>query len=112
MNVLAPILACGVGVGDLSGWESHPVMVGQDHIGTVINKGAEIHVAFSRPLPCRNAIRAILGKLIDEYGYVTTRVVAADMKAHSFVRRVGFKATWTDGRFIYYLLAAVPFTKE
>jgi hypothetical protein len=100
----------------LADWEVVPVQLAGQHVGTAVMKGTEIHFALVpgwRPKSCRRgAIKAFLEPLIDRRGFLTTRVPHHRLSQKRFVERVGFKPTWKDGNFEYYLLGSVPFERK
>ena len=75
--------------------------------------GTEVHVEFHRPgVVTKAVLRAFFQPLLDELGFVTTRTQREDTRNARFVQRLGFKKTWADDQYDYYMLTAVPFTKE
>ncbi len=100
----------------LSDWEVIPVEVDDQHAATVIAKGSEVHIAVVagyKPKACqRRAIKGFLKPLFDQYGFVTTRVPHHRLVQKRFVERVGFRSTWKDENFEYYLLASMPFERN
>lgn len=91
-----------------------------DHHGErvvgVLTKGTEAHVLLApawrqRMLPVR-ALRRFAELLMDEAGgMLTTRVLHAASGPQEFVKRLGFKRTWSDGSFDYFALCAPPFQR-
>ena len=76
-------------------------------------RGTEIHVQFTRPgVISRRAVREFLQPLIEREGMLSTRVFRDDEVGDRFVRRIGFKPSWSDSYFKYYALTALPFGKE
>ena len=76
-------------------------------------KGTEIHVEFTRKgVIGRRAVREFLGPLLAREGLLTTRTFLDDQVNDRFVRRIGFKPTWSDSYFRYYAMTALPFGKE
>lgn len=75
--------------------------------------GTEIHVEFTRPrVISRNRVRTFLAPLLAREGFLTTRVTHLDEVSSRFVERLGFQHTWSDIEFKYYILTALPFSKE
>ena len=61
----------------------------------------------------RGLIRYMLEPLFAVHGFLTTKLRMGDhLKEHEFVTRLGFRKTWSDGDFQYYLLGAMPFEKR
>ncbi len=100
----------------LADWEVVPVQLDGQHVGTAVMKGTEIHFALVpgwRPKSCqRGAIKAFFEPLIGKRGFLTTRVPHHRLLQKRFVERVGFKPTWKDENFEYYLLGSVPFERK
>jgi hypothetical protein len=99
---------------DLEGWEPVPLMLAGKHAGTLLVKGMEVHFAIiERPAgSVRKAVREMLEPVLDRFGMLTTRVPRTMSKAKKFVRRLGFKPTWNDGEFEYYLLSTLPWERK
>lgn len=92
-------------------WEVVPAFVEGQHAATAIIKGTEIHfglVPEFRNRVTRGRIRAFLQPLLDRQGFLTTRVALEEPTKQRFVERVGFKPTWSDDRFKFYLLGELP----
>lgn len=100
----------------LKDWDVTPVEMDGQHAVTVIAKGSEIHLAVVsgyKPRACqRRAIKGFLKPLFERYGFITTRVPHHRLVQKRFVERVGFKPTWKDENFEYYLLASMPFERN
>jgi hypothetical protein len=97
----------------LDGWELVPLTIAGEHAGTLMVKGMEVHFAIvdTPRASSRGAVREMLGPVFDRYGMLTTRVPHGLRSAEKFVRRLGFKKTWADSDFKYYLLSAMPWEK-
>ena len=100
----------------LEDWELIPVEADGQHAATVIAKGTEIHIAVVegyRPKSSqRRVIHGFLKPLFDRHAFLTTRVPHHRLKQKKFVQRVGFKPTWKDENFEYYMLASMPFERK
>lgn len=101
---------------ELESWDARPFLVAGEHVGSAIVKGTELHFALLpgfRPKGCvRGAIHAFLQPLLEAHGFLTTRVRLGQVAEKTFVQRVGFKPTWNDDNFQYYLLGALPFARR
>lgn len=77
-------------------------------------RGTEIHVAadprFRGVLMTRQKVRAFLDPLLQESGYLTTRVMHGT--SDEFVRRIGFKKTWDDMECSHYMLSGIPLSEK
>ena len=98
----------------LADWDVEPYVVDGQLAGVAVLNGTEIHAAvrpeWRRRALSRGRLRAFLGPMVERLCYLTTRVqLGLD---ESFVRRVGFKPTWADGEFQYFMLTGDPFAKE
>lgn len=100
----------------LSDWEAVPITVDGSHVGTLIAKGTELHIALVPGYRPRGAMRGViknfLKPLFERQGFLTTRILHQEAAQHAFVKRVGFKPTWRCGQFQYYLLGALPFERK
>lgn len=78
--------------------------------GIAIQKGTEWHCQLAPGFELRRVeIREFLRPMFDKYGYLTTRVPVQDAANQRFNQVFGFKKTWSDGVFNYYILTALPF---
>lgn len=97
-------------------WDLTPLMSRGEHIGTIASRGTEVHVALKegyRPASsCRGTVREALAPLFDRYGFLTTRLQYSHRKEKAFIERVGFKATWRDDQFEFYMLGTMPFERK
>jgi hypothetical protein len=86
----------------------------EDDTGWLLIKGTEVHVCAKSGcegrVVTRRKIREVLGPVFKRFGMLTTRTMKDDPA--TFVRRMGFKKSWSDGVFDYYVLTALPFSKE
>jgi hypothetical protein len=100
----------------LEDWDLIPVEADGQHAATVIAKGTEIHIAVVegyRPKSSqRRVINGFLKPLFERHEFLTTRVPHHRLKQKKFVQRVGFKPTWKDENFEYYMLASMPFERK
>lgn len=94
----------------MPGWERKSTCV--EGIDLVVG-GTEVHAILKRPgVITRRNVRAALAPLMDELGFVTTRVAHHDARSTRFVRAIGFRKTWADDHFTYYMLTNTPFTRK
>ena len=68
--------------------------------GSLIYSGCEIHMEGYGYT--RKRVKELLGPIFDEFGFLTTRMEPDEDT--SFIERMGFKPTWSDGFFRYYML--------
>jgi hypothetical protein len=117
-ELFAPLFA-ELGAVDLSlfdDWEAIPGFIDGQHAATALVKGTEIHFgimpAFRRKTVLRGRTQEFLRPMFERRGYLTTRVQLASQDKKTFVERVGFKPTWADETFQYYLLGSLPFARR
>lgn len=115
---LQPLLAA-VGGKDASvfdGWEVVPGFIDGEHAATAIIKGTEIHFAlvprFVRTAVLKGRTQEFLRPMFERKGFLTTRVAVTAATQKKFVERIGFKPTWSDSHFQYYLLGKLPFARS
>jgi hypothetical protein len=107
-------LLASIGLDGLEGWDPVPLMFNGEHIGTLIVRGMEVHFAFTK-IPqssIRRAARQMLAPVLDKFGMLTTRVPKGMLASEKFVRRVGFKKTWHDDTYDYYMLTTLPWERK
>ena len=101
---------------DFNDWEIIPGYVNKVHVATAILKGNEIHFGIKKEhrkrLIQRKRTREYLKPLLDRKVFLTTRIVLQDQHKQKFVERIGFKKTWADDLFNYYMMTKLPFEKE
>ena len=74
---------------------------------------AEIHVEFTRKgVLTRRAVRNFLRPLLALHGFLVTKAGVEDSVSDRFIRRIGFSPTWADGKYRYYVMTTLPFSKE
>lgn len=96
-----------------AGWDLVPYRYRGEQAGLAAVKGSEIHFELTRPASIfRHAAREFLGELLKREGFLTTRCEPRDTRARRFIERLGFKATWSDGNYDYFMLTELPFGKE
>lgn len=98
----------------LAEWDVEPYVVDGQLAGVAMLSGTEIHAAvrpeWRRRALSRGRLRAFLLPMVERLCYLTTRVEHGNDT--SFVSRVGFKPTWNDDQFQYFMLTGDPFAKE
>ena len=117
-ELLAPLFSevDGVDLSLLNDWEAIPYYVDGRHAATALVKGTEIHFgavpAFRRKLILRRRTQEFLRPMFERRGFLTTRVQLDSHDKKRFVERLGFKPTWADEQFQYYLLGSLPFARR
>ena len=118
-ELLQPLLeaTAGVDASIFDDWEVIPGYINGEHAITVILKGTEIHLGIAPAFRKRAALfrresDKFFGPLLARTGFLTTRVVLTSPAQRRFVERVGFKPTWADTVFQYYMLSELPFARS
>lgn len=117
-ELLRPLLerAGGVDASIFDDWEVIPGYIHGEHAATAILNGTEIHFAlvpqFRGSAVLRQRTREFLRPMFERMGFLTTRVVLTAKEQRQFVERVGFKPTWCDTIFQYYMLSELPFARS
>jgi GNAT superfamily N-acetyltransferase len=103
----------------LAQWGLLPYYIDAAHeklAAVILVKGSEIHLVvlpeYRRKLLLRERIRRVLGKLLYRTGFLTTRLPKGNGRDRLFIDRLGFKPTWSDDRFSYFMLTELPFGKD
>ena len=85
-------------------------------VARLLHRGSEVHFeispSFGRQVIYRNVAREFLKSVFDEHGFLTTKVTTPDERSRRFVERFGFKHTWSDMDYDYFMLTALPFEKK
>lgn len=101
----------------LDGWEKVPLEIDGEVVGVAVIDGTEIHFALKPDWRGRAITRArtreFLAPLIARRGYLTTRATKPQPEQREFLRRLGFRNTWTqqDGT-EHYMLTCLPFDRR
>lgn len=78
--------------------------------------GTEIHFAVDaavrRRLITRKRAREFLQPLLENFGFLTTRLLLDRAGQQKFIERIGFKKTWSDGKYNYFMLTDLPFERK
>lgn len=95
-----------------SEWEVVPLVINGVERGGAIVSGTEIHFALAPQWRHRTITKArardFLAPLLDRSGFLTTRALAG-AGHESFLTRLGFRLTWSDGAVDHYMLCSPPF---
>jgi len=111
----------GLSIGDLRSkfddWEVHYHLENGQRAAAALLKGTEVHFVVApewrRKLIRRDNTKAFLGALLNKNGgWLTTRLLIDSAGPASFIQRIGFQKTWTDGVFNYYALCRLPFERR
>lgn len=115
-ELLQPLLE-GLDGSAFADWEVVPGFIDGEHAATAVLKGTEIHFGIVPKFRKRAAVRRrlageFIGPLLARWGFLTTRVLLTSVDKKRFVERVGFKPTWSDHVFQYYMLSELPFARS
>jgi hypothetical protein len=91
-------------------WEVLPYMQDGEMVGASMMRGSEFH-CFTLPTfkLRRKAMREFLEPLFMRHGMLTTRVHHNDAANQRFNAAFGFRKTWSDEQFHYYMMTELPF---
>lgn len=96
--------------------EAIPGYVDGQLVATLLRKGTEVHFAISKAYRGktinRRRTREFLQPVLDEHGFLTTRLLHDRKGQQRFIERIGFKKTWSDARFNYFMLTDLPFERK
>lgn len=94
----------------LAQWDVIPYTQDGELVGAAMMNGSEFH-CFTKPSfeLRRKAMREFLEPLFARHGMLTTRVHHNDTANQRFNAAFGFKKTWSDDQFHYYIMAELPF---
>ncbi len=97
-------------------WEAVPFKLAGEVVGVSVLKGTEIHFARNAQAVARGSVRgaarAHLAPLLRRHGFLTTRVLPGQAEQRRFIERIGFRRTWSDTRYDYFMLTAAPFGRK
>lgn len=95
------------------GWDVLEFRKGSRVQARVAVKGSEVHMeVVEGPVFERHRARRVVGALLEGCGYLTTRHELGDERSQRFVERLGFKPTWSDEKYTYYMLTENPFSAK
>jgi len=81
-------------------------------VAVVVSKGTEIHfVSLGGPAMTRKNTLQFLTPIFEKFGFVTTRVPVAETD-HKLREVLGFRKTWQDAQFSYWMLTELPFQRR
>lgn len=96
----------------LDGWDVATAQRAGVDVAFVITRGPEIHMVSlvgPRAMSRRNILEH-LAPILEEHGYATTRVPAAETD-HRLRLALGFVQTWADEHYTYWALTTRPYQK-
>jgi hypothetical protein len=97
----------------LAQWEVLPYEQDGELVGAAMMKGSEFHCITTPAFKLRRKpMRAFLEPLFMRHGMLTTRVHHNDISNQRFNAAFGFRKTWSDDQFHYYMMAELPFPER
>lgn len=103
----------GIAEKDLAGWDVQVAQRAEEDVALVATCGPEVHIVSivgKRAMSRRNTIEC-LARLLDCYGYATTRVPLTETD-HKLRITLGFTETWHDNLWRYFALTELPFQRK
>lgn len=93
-----------------SNWEVFPCFQGEVLGGVALMRGTEFHcIVLPHFKLKRKQMREFLRPLFERHGMLTTKLKHADKANERFNRAFGFKRTWSDNKFHYFMMTELPF---
>ena len=97
-------------LGLIDGWELYPHMDADEMTGVKMIKGTEFHFVSGEHFKFnRKNLRESIRPHLDTAGFLTTRLQHGDSENERFNKLFGFKKTWADENFQYFILTELPF---
>lgn len=97
-------------------WNVTPGYVDDQLVAAIIHAGTEVHFAIAKSARGktinRRRTREFLKPLFDEKGFLTTRLLHDRAGQRKFIERIGFKKTWSDKKYDYFMLDELPFERK
>lgn len=102
----------GVGADALDGWTVTLARKDGVDCGYVISRGTEIHIyPFYAGAMSRKNIIEHMAKILDEHGFITTRVPLHETN-HKLRELLGFRMLWWDMQYTYWAATSLPFQRK
>lgn len=93
-----------------SNWDVIPFSQGGVLGGVALMRGTEFHcIVLPHFKLRRKEMREFLRPLFDRHGMLTTKLKHGDTANERFNRTFGFKRTWSDNRYHYFMMTELPF---
>ena len=100
----------------LHDWDVLPGYIDGQLVASMIHSGTEVHFAIAKEargkVINRTRMREFLRPLFEEKGFLTTRLLHRHKGPQRFIERIGFKKTWSDENFNYFMLTELPFERK
>ncbi len=75
--------------------------------------GSEFHCHTTPAFRFKRAkLREFMRPLVERDGFLTTRLAHGDTANRRFNKLFGFRETWSDANYNYYVLSDVPFSEK
>lgn len=111
-RLVAYLASLGTDTTVLDGWTVHTAQRDGEDVGFVFTNGPEIHILpiIERRAISRRNIIEFMQPLLDQFGYVTTRVPLAETE-HRLRTALGFELTWQDHACTYWALTRLRYVR-
>lgn len=100
----------------LHDWNVMPGYVDGKLVASIIYAGTEVHFAIAKHARGktinRRRTREFLKPLFDKKSFLTTRLLHDREGQRRFIERIGFKKTWSDEKYNYFMLTDLPFERK
>lgn len=100
----------------LHDWDAVPGYIDGVQVAAILKHGTEVHFAIDKQYRGktinRRRTREFLRPLFEEEGFLTTKLLHDRKGQQRFIERIGFKKTWSDDRFNYFMLTELPFERK
>lgn len=96
----------------LDGWTIRAAQRDGEPVGFTISNGPEVHIlplVEGKSLSRRNIIEFI-EPILDQFGYVTTRVPIAETE-HRLRTALGFVSSWSDDTYSYWCMTRLRYAR-
>lgn len=91
-------------------WEVIPCIQDETLGGIALMRGTEFHcIVLPNFKLRRKEMREFLRPLFERHGMLTTKLKHADTANERFNRAFGFKRTWSDSKYHYFMMTELPF---
>lgn len=100
----------------LHDWDVLPGYVGGELVAAIAYHGTEVHFAIDKNYRgktiTRRRTREFIRPLLVDKEFLTTRIAIGDNGPKRFIERIGFKRTWSDDKYDYFILTELPFERN
>jgi hypothetical protein len=98
------------------GWQAHVLMHGGEDVAVLVYCGTEVHLnvkpGHQGRVLSRKALRELAAPIMDQWGFITTKLPIGSDKDREFIERIGFSKTWSSETFDYFILTTQPYERK